>query len=77
MEIILIEWYDSRSRSGWNSKGNLPSTRPAITSAGIKLNENENEVVICHSLDQDFVNSSLAIPKCSIKRIRKLKVVRR
>ncbi len=76
MKLVLIEWVDSAFAQGWMSKRAAKSHRfSKITSIGILLNDDSEKVTIMQSVsDKDDAGDGLTIPKCCIKRMRKLKL---
>lgn len=72
--LVLVEWVDSSAISGWHEFSRHDRTAKCI-SVGLLRDEDDDQVVLVSSRS-DFgnISDSNAIPKCSIKRMRKLKV---
>ncbi len=74
MKIGLVEWVDSCSCNGWGVKESHSYRPSGCTSVGI-LEEKTDCVTIIQSLsDSGNIADIITIPKCSIKRIRYLRV---
>lgn len=75
MKIVLVEWVDSASYSGWHRIS--PETAGIITciSVGLLCQEDKEQLTLVQSRN-DFGNYAefLSIPKCCIKRVRYLKI---
>lgn len=77
MRMVLIKWVDSAFAQGWMSRDAVKSHQLSkCVSVGILVAENDEQITIMQSLsvDKDQMGDGLTIPKCSIKRIRKLRV---
>ena len=76
MRMILVEWVDSSFAQGWMSKEHARHhSFSKIASAGILLHEDSEKITIMQSVsDKDDAGDGITIPKCSIKRMRQLKV---
>lgn len=74
--MILIDWVDSYSSSGWKGRDELEVTVANCQSVGFLVNENESAVVIALSrtTEDGFkpFGHLLTIPKCSIRRRKRL-----
>ena len=75
MNLVIVEWLDSSARSGWRSRDYLQDAHPAkCVSVGIARSK-EDCVNITQSIsDAGDISEVVSIPRCSILRIRKLKV---
>jgi len=73
MKLVLVEWLDSFSCFGWHQPGH---ERPSkCITVGILREEDTESVTISQSRSHcGNVCDDIAIPKCSIKRIRYLNV---
>ncbi len=71
MKIMLIEWDDTCSGTGWESRGSKETISPVV-SVGILVEETEKQVEIIPNLGIAHKLHQIAIPKGAIKRIRKL-----
>ena len=68
---------DSAFAQGWMSREAVESHQLSrCVSVGILMAESDEQITIMQSMsvDKDQVGDGLTIPKCSIKRIRKLRV---
>ncbi len=77
MRIVMVEWVDSAFAQGWMSREVITHHRVSgIVSVGILVNENKEQITIVQgaSMDKDQYGDGITIPKCSIKRVRSLKV---
>ncbi len=73
MKAVLIEWVDSCSTYGWHSKGTVFGISHCI-SVGVVISENKTEISLAPNISESSNGDIISIPKCSIKRIRRLKV---
>jgi len=73
MKIVLVEWDDSASISTWTSRDMSVHIDPCV-SIGILKKEDDKEIEIVPNLTEDLKLSPIAIPKGTIKRIRRLKL---
>jgi len=71
----MIEWLDSRfSLCGWINREQDCINVGHETSVGIVTNEDDEAVELSPCLDKEGKGQVFTIPKCSIKRIRRLTV---
>ena len=75
MKLVIIEWEDSCSQSGWHPMDiSYEGTSHCIT-LGLKVAETENFITVAPSRSGNIrVCDSLSIPKSCIKRIRYLRI---
>ncbi len=74
MRLVLVEWVDSASCSGWHSLGKDDCISNCI-SVGVLCQESDKQVILAlNKSDSGYVGDTMSIPKVSIKRIRYLKV---
>ena len=73
MKIVLVEWNDAASGLLW-ARRDIPQCVDPIVSVGILVKENNKEIEIDPNLSKDFKLHDIAIPKGSIKRMRRLKL---
>ncbi len=74
MKLVLVEWVDSSGYAGWHKLGDNDVVSPCV-SVGILVSEDDKQLVLSPSRsDCGNVLDTLAIPVCSIKRSRTLKV---
>lgn len=75
MRIGIVEWVDSYSSNGWENKSELDSMYPSkCISIGI-IREKEDYIYITQSqTDTSHIDHTMCIPRCSIKRIRYLRI---
>jgi len=78
--IVLVEWIDASSRSGWMSMEDaLNCTVPLVYQIGFMIKKDEEKVVLIsawgpHKDDTDVeIADRHQIPRCMIKRITKLR----
>jgi len=72
--IVLVEYVDSSSIFGWHRFSNDDSIAHCVV-VGIVKDEDDNQIVfIMGKSDSGNVDTTLAIPKVSIKRIRQLRI---
>lgn len=74
-KIVLIEWVDSEHINGWCSlerPQNIPQRKPV--SIGMLAHEDARSYILIGDKDEDNVARTIVIPKCSVRRIRPLKV---
>jgi len=76
MELVLIEWIDSAFMQGWMLKDKVKEhTISRIASVGILIHEDAEKITIVQDVsNKDDAADGITIPKCCIKRIRKLRV---
>ncbi len=74
MKIVMVEWEDARSDGGWQYKNDDLDISKCVT-IGLLQYDKPNRVIIAQSKsDSGNWADRIAIPKCCIKRMRKLKV---
>ena len=76
MKLVMVEWEDSSSMSGWMSRETARTHIPSdCVTFGLLINETSRHLSIVLSCSgYDSVNDVITIPKSSIKRIRKLRI---
>lgn len=76
MILVMVKWVDSAFAHGWTLKETARKhTVSAIVSVGILLHEDREKITIMQSVsDKDDAGDGITIPKCSIKKIWRLKV---
>jgi hypothetical protein len=76
MQIAVVEWLDSACPpdGGWTGKGESVTSVLTCTSIGIVAYEDIAQITLIHSTSRSQHIEALSIPKCSIKRLRKLKI---
>ena len=74
MKLALVEWLDSYSCFGWHQPTH---EKPAkCITVGILREQDAESITISQSRsDSGNVCDEITIPRCSIKRLRNLKVV--
>ena len=74
MRLVMIEWVDACSDSIWVTPvDELHCAK--VVSVGFLVGENSEEAILALSkADYGHRSGRIAIPKCSIKRMRKLGV---
>ena len=78
MKLVLVEWVDSASCSGWHRLDSGLDGVCACVSAGLLCSENEKQIVITYGKsDTGNIAETISIPRSCIKRMRQLKVARR
>ncbi len=76
MRIIIVEWVDSHFQPNeWCNRHYIDIVkRSPHISIGVVLAETDTELLICPNLSKEDGAQGICIPKCSIKRVRQLKV---
>ena len=76
MRICLIEWVDSSFAQGWMSMEYAKKHDVArVASVGILVYEDKDKITIMQDVsNKEDMGDGITIPKCSIKRIRRLKI---
>ncbi len=76
MKIVRVEWVDSAFAQGWMDIEQAKNhTISHCTSVGILVHQDDEKITIMQSLsDKQDAGDGITIPKCSIKRMRMLKV---
>jgi len=75
MKLVLVEWEDSSSYSGWHRIHPDCDCVANCISVGVLCSEDKKQVVLALSKsDSGNYGDTMAIPKSCIKRIRYLKV---
>ena len=73
----MVEWLDSSMRGGWRSKELIGEEHIShCVSCGVLMKESKEELVLCLSLSKENYSDAMTIPRCSVIRIRYLKVGR-
>ena len=73
MKLVLVEWVDSGFANIWQSRDEGLDIVKCV-SVGILVRETMETVELCLSLSDIQKAGGIAIPKCSIKRMRILGV---
>jgi len=71
MEIVLVEWNDSASGSSWIRR-DIPENIDPVVSVGILIKEDDGQIEIVPNLTKELKLNQIAIPKSTIKRMRRL-----
>ena len=71
MEIVLVEWNDSAAGSSWIRR-DIPENIDSVVSVGILIKEDDRQIEIVPNLTKDLKLNQIAIPKSTIKRMRRL-----
>jgi hypothetical protein len=76
MKIMMVEWLDSMSESGWNNLSYLKKNEPIkCVTIGILLEDSDSHLTVVQSVsDLGKAGESMTIPKCCVKRMRQLGV---
>ncbi len=77
MKLVLIQWVDSAFAQGWMSRESIDAHKLSkCISVGLLVAESDEQVTIMQSasVDKEQYGDGITIPKCSIKRMRQLKV---
>jgi len=76
MKLVMVEWIDSYTEFGWNSKEDYELLKPTHpVSVGILIADSIESISLIQTRSNDQYTSSITIPKGCIRRIRTLKVV--
>ena len=70
----MVEWLDSFGRSGWEEKDCVDAWPIPCVSVGILLKDESDYITMILSMGVTQCCGSITIPKCSITRMRYLKV---
>ena len=73
---IYIEWYDSYTLDAWQTEEGLKAdSKPLMLckTIGWFIDEDKSHITISHTYNPFTVMGSLHIPKCAIKRLKRLK----
>ena len=77
MKLALVEWNDSSVLHGWEARDWFDGEVLKCQSVGFLLKETSDSVVLLLSRSSgDKWAEGITIPKCSIKRMRQLQVVK-
>lgn len=86
-EVWEVEWVDSSAGHGWNKNAEARQTQPdVITTVGFLLETDSKQVVICpstvHMPESEYNNHArfecpAAIPKCAVRRMKRMRQARR
>ncbi len=77
MKLVMVEWIDSYSDTGWQHKSVLDSsTASECVSIGMMKEGNDCIKVYQSTSKSGNICDIIIIPRCAIKRIRKLCVKR-
>jgi len=77
MRMVEVEWLDSYGSFGWQDRENCESDTHATTpkTIGYLLQSKRDELLLVQSWSaNELVAGAIAIPKCSVKKIRYLEV---
>ncbi len=75
MKLLLVEWVDSNASYGWQGKEKETHASACVT-VGVLTREDKDEVEMTLNISEGSLSEVIAIPRCSIKRIRELKVIK-
>lgn len=73
MKIVLVEWSDAAHGNLWTDR-DTPMHPDPVVSIGILASEDDKAIELIPSLTKDYKLQQIAIPKGTIKRIRRLKL---
>ena len=76
MRLVLVEWVDAISNSGWHSpKKELCEVSSCVT-VGFLLYDEEDIITIAQNINitSGNIGDTISIPKGCVKRVRTLKV---
>lgn len=74
MKLLMVEWVDSHSRTGWRTSDILKEIRPATcVSVGIATEVSEHITLHQSKSNLGDVADVLCIPRVAILRVRQLK----
>lgn len=73
MKIVLVEWNDAATGNLWTRR-DIPQVVDPIVSVGILVREGSEEIEIDPNIGKEFKLHDIAIPKGSIKRMRRLRL---
>ena len=76
MKLVLVEWNDACSGTGWDNRGHEEHT-DRIISVGILSRKNDNEIELIPNLGPAHKLHQIALNNGSIKRIRQIAVLPR
>jgi hypothetical protein len=74
MKKIYIEWYDAYTKDGWERTDEAKEICEPLMlckSIGFLLNEDKDQITICHTYNPQMTMGMLHIPKGTIKRIKR------
>ena len=76
-ERVQVEWDDSTTLSGWNTKDSLDRkpTDLRCISVGWLVSQSKDRIVVSSSATSDFeaFNTPMSIPRSAIRRMRKVR----
>lgn len=76
MKIVLLEWDDSNTVSGWQHKSRKDILSEShCVSVGIIVRQTNQDLTLCQSVSGELQADFISIPKPVIKRIRQLGVI--
>ena len=73
-ELLIITWEDSCGADGWVTKEEAIFRNLNITTAGYLIGENENSILISAHIGDEWVHSTLQIPKKAIISMERINV---
>ena len=71
MKKIEITWTDAYERYGWHTpEDSIESCKPLMLckTVGFLLDEDDNQITVCHTYNPAMVMGCLHIPKGAIKK---------
>ena len=75
MKLVMIEWIDSCTITGWHRLNTGMDCVSNCIAIGLMCHEDNKQIVITYAKsDSGHIAETLTIPKSCIKRIRYLKV---
>ncbi len=76
MQVVQVQWVDSASEDGWQSKSHVKHASKLCycESVGFLLRKNKGDITLVQSTGSfDNVAASISIPMSCVKKITKLK----
>lgn len=73
--LIHVEWVDATTSDGWESfeASLLHAVSKTCETIGFLLKQDEKEIVVCHTIDQDCdTNGRIAIPIAFVRGITEM-----
>ena len=75
MKIVLVEWVDANAHSGWYHKEHIHEEHASnCATIGVLLKDNDKDIIVALNISGASYGDTMSIPKCSIKRLRTLRV---
>ena len=71
MKVVMVEWVDSTSESGWTHDHDLDLS--ICKTVGFLVKKTKDKIVLIQSIsDNDNVDNKFAVPRVCIKSIKEL-----